>query len=271
LVVAIMILALSAGIPATPGATSGPDEPLTASALLERMTRAYSGCRSYHDTGTEKTVFTSEVPVRVEERPFHTAFVRPDRFRFEFADRGKRFIIWRSGSQVHTWWDIDSSLESPESLDDAIAGATGISGGSAHTVPLLLMPAELKGRRLAELAQVSRLPDALLGQTDCFRIEGKVGGLSETIWLDKGTYLVRKIEEQLPARFGATETTSYEAALDEDISDNLLAFDPPVDLERGRRLSWAAALVGGAVLTLLWWFRRRQGHGPADLGPGAVQ
>lgn len=47
-------------------------------------------------------------------------------------------------------------------------GATGVSGGSAHTVPALLMPDEVGGRSLAELADsAERLADETVEGAVC--------------------------------------------------------------------------------------------------------
>ena len=40
-----------------------------------------------------------------------------------------------------------------------IAGATGVSGGSAHTIPTLLLPDQIGGRSMASLTDLTRLPD----------------------------------------------------------------------------------------------------------------
>jgi len=189
--------------------------------LLALMAQTYQTSRSYRDTG----VATIALPFGTEERPFRTAFVRPDKFRFEFADRGKRYILWRSGSQVRTWWDLDRGVQTVDSLEIAVAGATGVSARTAHTIPALLMPNEIGGRRLSELSSLSRLPDEAVGPTPCYRIQGHVAGSTQTIWLEKTSYLVRRIEEVLPPGLG-TRTTAYYPVLNDSIADDLLAFMP---------------------------------------------
>src|SRR3954462_9452053 len=90
------------------------DEPepqtLKARHLLDRMAEAYGGCKSYHDSGVVKTVFVQATGNRTVERPFTTAFVRPDRFRFEYKEKPdgapeRRYVVWRRGKEVQTWWD----------------------------------------------------------------------------------------------------------------------------------------------------------------------
>jgi hypothetical protein len=104
-----------------------------------RVAKAYAGCKSYRDSGVVKTVYVEAGRTRTEMKPFKTAFVRPDQFRFEYTQkRGEgahevnRYIVWRRGTDVRTWWDVKPGIEKPASLALALAGATGVSGGSAH-------------------------------------------------------------------------------------------------------------------------------------------
>jgi hypothetical protein len=136
--------------------------------------------------------------------------------------------VWKAGSAVRTWWDIGASIETPESLNDAIAGATGVSNGTALTIPLLLMPSELRGWKVTELEMPSRIPDARLGRVECFRVSGKAGGNSQTVWLDRNSYLLLCIEETVPfAGFSTEQRTTYEPVVDGDLAEDLLVFGAP--------------------------------------------
>ena len=59
--------------------------------ILDRMEKAYAECKSYRDSGVIKLVTFLENTVSRQppiEYSFTTAFVRPDRFRFEIKQRG---------------------------------------------------------------------------------------------------------------------------------------------------------------------------------------
>ena len=43
--------------------------------------------------------------------------------------------VWRDGKDVQTWWDLTPGIKKPESFALALAGATGVSSSSSHTVP----------------------------------------------------------------------------------------------------------------------------------------
>jgi outer membrane lipoprotein-sorting protein len=232
------VLTLAAGslIAVMTGRPVGADEPkpdaLKAQDVLARMAKVYAGCKSYRDTGAVKTVFVDATGNRTVEKPFKTAFVRPDRFRFEYTakqgGREDRYIVWRKGKEVQTWWDITPGVEKPESLDLALAGATGVSGGSARTVPTLLLPKEVRGGRLTDLTEAKRADDAKIGKVDCLRIEGKYGGHPMTLWIDKKTFLVRRIDSKKKFDdFSTEQTTTYDPVIDGEIPDKALQFDPP--------------------------------------------
>lgn len=110
----------------------------------------------------------------------------------------------------------------------ALAGATGVSGGSAHTVPALLLANEVGGRRLTDITEAKAVEEARLDKVDCFRIEGKFGDSPTTIWIDKKTFLVRRIDAQNAfSGFRSEQTTTYDPAIDEEIVDKKLDFDSP--------------------------------------------
>jgi hypothetical protein len=207
-------------------------EALTAQQILDRVSKAYADCRTYRDSGSVRTVFIDGDGRRTVKKVFATAFVRPERFRFEYSEKRDeddlRYIVWRQGNEVRSWWDLKPGIEDEPSLGLALAGATGVSSGSAHTVPALLLPGEVGGRRLTSIADATRIGDAELDEAECFRVTGEYCGSSVTIWIEKKTFLVRRIDsERHFDTFRTEETTLYEPSLDGEISDDILTFKPP--------------------------------------------
>jgi outer membrane lipoprotein-sorting protein len=208
---------------------------LTANEIIKRMEKVYANCKSYSDSGVVKTVFISPDVTRTEKKPFTTAFIRPDHFRFEFKEKKKgnreqRFIIYLKGKDLQTYWNIKNDLK-PESLDSAIASATGVSGGSAITVPAMLLPNEIKWRRAIRFRKPKRIDDELFDKVDCYRVHDLIFNIiPTTIWIDKKTFLLRKIyREQEFDDFRTQETTTYNPILNGNVADNLLEFNPPTE------------------------------------------
>ncbi len=230
--VGVISLALLAGLRLALAAEAPPSEDLTADQIIDRMAKAYADCGSYQDSGVVKTEFIGGINF-TNEKTFETAFVRHGRFRFEY--RGEmfnpqsRYIIWSNGREVRTWWDVKPGVAKAKSLDMAVAAATGVSGGSAHTIPRLLLPDEVTGRSLTAITGRKRVEDGKLGKAECFRIEGKFGNDSTTLWIDKQSYLLRRIDEQTKLENCRTEqTTTYDPEINVTIADKLLEFRAPV-------------------------------------------
>jgi hypothetical protein len=133
------------------------------------MATTYAACESYRDSA-EVTNFFS--PQHIAVKPFRTAFVRPDQFRFEYDDPDpeKPYIVWAKGDEVRTWWYVKPDVQNPSSLGLGIAGATGVSGGSAHTIPDQLLPDQIGGRSVVSLTDLTRLSDDAVDDTPCFKL-----------------------------------------------------------------------------------------------------
>lgn len=219
-------------------------EELTAKDIVTRMTNMYAGAKWYRDSGAVQT--QGQEAGRDEgfdeEVRFTTAFVRPDRFRFEYKImvNGQEFreIIWRNGKDVQTWWNLPLGIEKQSSLGMAIAQATGVSGGSAHTVPHLLLPNEVVEWRRKDMWDLERIEDAYIGEVECFRVNGRVDTPADsdgpamtktsTVWIEKKTFLLRRIDSTwASAILQSKDMTTYEPIIDEEIPDGILEFGAP--------------------------------------------
>jgi len=206
----------------------------SASQIIDQMAAAYLNCTTYSDTGTVTTVFKSADGNRTQVKQFATAMVRPSRFRFEFTEEeesNSRYIVWRAGNDVRSWWtswNAPSEAERAESLGLALAGATGVSSGSAHTVPALLMPDEVGGRLLTDLHKVIRGEDDVLHTHNCFTIEGLYADRPIKIWLDQQSLLIRRIDgTRKHDSFTTVRTATYDPVIDQDVPPSLLEYNAP--------------------------------------------
>ncbi len=214
---------------------------LTAKNILDKMAKVYAECKTYKDHGVVKTVFIDD-ETRIVEKPFETCFVRPFDFRFEYSEKGLRppcYIVWNNKTETKKWFYADKNkIKKEVSLSMAIAGATGVSGGSAHTIPNLLID-EIRGYGLKTLKKTKLLEEKRFDNSECYRIQGYCGpvrlknGVTSkplVVWIDKKTFLVRRIDEatEFP-RFKTTTMTTYYPTINQPIAKEKLAFNPPVD------------------------------------------
>ena len=194
----------------------------TPAEILARFRNAYATCRSYQDTGVVTTVFLHDEPIprrRTTKRPFSTAFVRPDRFRFEWAEAAvgpesewKRMLILWNGDGLRSSWTIEPGIRDHESLHSAIGGATGVSGGSAYTVPTLLIPGG-KGRDPLAAEDGLLRGCERLGECECFVLESP--GRAKTLWIGRDDFLIRRIDKshRFDDAWRERERQSFEEAL----------------------------------------------------------
>jgi outer membrane lipoprotein-sorting protein len=232
-----IIYPILAAVAVSAGADGPKPAALKAQDVLDRMAAAYAGCKSYIDSGVVTTVFdTPDGKQRTTEvRPFTTAFVRPDQFRYEFSMKGggpaRHFVVWRKGKDVQIWWSFNLSDEQRKayrkSLSSALAGADVLADGSALTIPALLLPKEVEGRRLTDLKEAKRIEDDKIDKVECFRIQGKYADTPMTLWIDQKTFLVRRIVTLTQVNFRLEVTTNYTPAIDVKIEEKKLEFGHP--------------------------------------------
>ncbi len=203
---------------------------LLATEVMARAATTYEACTTYRDSGVMTRTFRAEEGTQEESQTFTTAFERPYRFRFECREAENRYIIYADAATVRAWWGIQDGIQPMASIDDAIARAVGPSNGASHTIPRLLMPEQVRGRSLAELSNLERLPDALLEDIPCYRITGADrNGAPYTVWIDRVTYLVRRIDEEHEfPDFSTTDSTVYYPELNPELTDTEFHLKAPV-------------------------------------------
>src|ERR1044071_3684342 len=118
----------------------------TAPDIFKKVVSVYAGCRSYSDEGTASFKLTG-LPFGDSGRQahFHTAFISPDRFRFDVENGGKSrpWIVWKDGDPIRTSSE-PMFLFTTQSLDNALMSLAAFSFGSSLTVPQLLLPKSLR-------------------------------------------------------------------------------------------------------------------------------
>lgn len=237
---ASVAMTASLGLGQTPSEPSG----LSAVRILLNLKRAYASCQSYRDRGEVRLTGAIEGGSFATTIPFSTVFVRGGPFRFELTDRGlgereSRLILWAEGAVVRAWWEAGGGERRVESLRAALETAAGVSAGASTRVPGLLLPGE--GGEGLFIGAPERLPDGEDRGVPCFRIRGQgkptpyqlvtgsgavtVEAEEITVWIDRATFLLRKVEERrVLATYRTVATTLYEPQLDVEIPAAELAF-----------------------------------------------
>jgi peroxiredoxin len=195
--------------------------PATADQIVAAMVSTYRNAQAYSDHGESVADFGRFK----ERRTFTTAFVRPDRFRFAFFDGGdpdRGYVIWSDSDGVFSQWYLHPGVvDGARDLSYAVAVATGVSGGTSHTVPALLIP-EVGGNSLAVMKGWKLDGTEAIAGHDCWRLarpDGHEGDILK-IWIDRDSHLLRRLasHEHIEAArgvqaFEVDETTSYDPVL----------------------------------------------------------
>lgn len=175
-----------------------------AATILRTSAESYAALRSYSDVGVVETDVGGDVS-------FDTAFVKPDRFRFAWKV-GHPFILLRfetitaivrsEGPRTTTWRKVhheEPTERVDSSLSMAIAGATGVSSGSAYTIATLLMPT-LWGREdssasVLVMSSPRLLADETIDRVSCRHLSGlSRHGDPVDLWIGIDDHLVRRLD-----------------------------------------------------------------------------
>lgn len=237
------VTALSSGIAQEPEAAAGKEEPSkvpaadTPERFLANVARTYAGAKSYEDEGESAAVFTSPSGKRTVKKPFSTRFVRPNLFYFEFSQRAgdgegerERFVVWSDAAPESSkqWWTLRPKIQEV-SLRMAVDGAAGVSARTSTIIPSLLLPEALPSSPLRSLKDLRFAGEEVVDESACRKVEGKnARGDVETYWIDKSTWLVRKLVARMQIPGATVETTTtFRPRLDVEIPRERFEFEPP--------------------------------------------
>jgi len=176
---------------------------LDAKDLIRQMVARYETMSSYSDTGHVTTkIFETNV---IHRRSFSMLYQKPSLFRFAFysphpypplAHIMTEHVAGFDGNEGYLLTKKHGDTlakKSIRSLSSAIAGATGISSDSAHTIGRLLL-AEVEGLSMMDLVNPQLGGETSIDGIACYSILAKLprGGDRE-VWIEKDSLLLRKV------------------------------------------------------------------------------
>jgi hypothetical protein len=177
--------------------------------LLNRAVTAYRAFTSYSDDGFVE-VSTPKDASR-HRTNFETLFASPRLFRFKFesphphpplAHLVMTAICGFDGSSAYLWMSAyGGGTAKFDVFDDvvmAIASATGISSGSAHTIGQLLL-AGYDDDGLASLKRPVLASEEQVDGKDCVEVRGTIAHANSdvSLFIDHETFLIRKVTSHL--------------------------------------------------------------------------
>lgn len=196
-------------------------------AILDAMESAYRNAKAYSDAGRQRTVVLKDGKESYTTTlAYRTAFRRPGMFRFEFVDEDDRYIVHQSGDTIQNYWTLDAVVERFDSLDEAMAGPTGVSSGTVNIAASLLGIAS-PGWITDNIRDLELGPEEPIGGVTCIVVQGFDRACQPLrLWIGKEDRLLRQIEEyETFPNFHARSTTTIEPTLNAAVPDADLAFN----------------------------------------------
>lgn len=176
-----------------------------ADAVLAQVGLTYRGLKSYSDKGfIESQDAPNSADTDIRKLTFSTHFRRPNFFRFEWrcSDREGVNVVWCDGKSAFAKYSYDNEARHVESLSMAIAGATGVSKGTAHIVSSLLME-EVGGRKLTDIKNTVYQGVEMINGEDCHHMQQARRG--QHIFISKSKSTILRIDEDYVIAAGSTE------------------------------------------------------------------
>jgi hypothetical protein len=170
--------------------------------IIKRMAEQYATVLSYQDSGVVETVVGGSLPMRSTDISFTTYFTRPRKLRFEWLGLSspsspERNVIWSDGAKTFGYYNFEpGKIEEKEDIAMGIAGATGVSRMSAHTVPSLLIQ-DSESFLLTDLTKLTLTGRERFEDEECYVLAGyHPNGERWRLWIGKKDFLLRKLMTQ---------------------------------------------------------------------------
>jgi hypothetical protein len=171
--------------------------------VLHRTAAVYASLTSYVDTGMVTTRIAKSRLLR--RTVFSTLYQKPSLFRFTFfvphphptvSHIVTEHTVGFDGSESYCFTKRSEDREASKSITSlslAVAGATGISSGSAHTIGRLLLP-EVRGASILDLLNPRFNGDTEIDGIVCYSITAQHPKIGEReLWVEKESSLLRKV------------------------------------------------------------------------------
>jgi outer membrane lipoprotein-sorting protein len=192
------------------GAPAG-DQPadLSAAEIIKQSQEKYASLTSYQDEGT--TVATLGT-LTASSFTFTINLARTNLYQIVWRQAGEYFLpkgaVWSAGDGDFLWMGKGFEPKKSAAMETALAGATGISGGAAATVPGTFFNSNRGNQLSATSSNSTRKADEKIGDVDCYVLSHGTGGRTNILWIGKADRLIHQVEHD-------TSAASLKAMLEE--------------------------------------------------------
>ncbi len=191
----IGLAALLVGGSATALFASDSSTNLSAAEIIRQARAKYASLKSYRDEGLTIATLGTNIAASYT---FNIKLARTNLFQIIWWPKGQVFtpqgVVWSAGDGNYLWMSNLAKPQQEDTMEGALGGATGISGGAAASIPGTFFDLAW-GNQLNRLAALStRKPDDKVGDEDCYVLTHGTGGRTNTLWIGKKDFLIHQIE-----------------------------------------------------------------------------
>jgi outer membrane lipoprotein-sorting protein len=202
---------MAAAAAATVFSSDGADDHLSPGEILKRAQEKYASLTSYSDEGKSIATLNGTTITHT----FTIRLARPNLYRIEWEQNSdssssttktKPEAVWSAGEG--DFLEMGSGAQKQTSQEMALAGATGISGGAAATIPGTFFKMNWGNQLGGPAISEKRQSDEKVGDVDCYVLNSELKGLTRTLWIGKQDFLIHQVRT-------VTSAESMRAALAE--------------------------------------------------------
>ena len=179
--------------------TNGFGDDTTPHDVMRKVAAAYQAMKTYKAEGIITFRSDSGGPPKKTETSFSILLKKPNLYLITWTQKASlpmfsmsvSGVVWSDGTQPYLC--LMHKCRKISSDEMALAGATGVSGGAANTIPSLFLSTMEQPGWLAGLRDPKFQKSEKVGEEDCYVIEdSSVGSVKVTLWVSKRDYLIRK-------------------------------------------------------------------------------
>jgi len=188
----------------------GTGDGLPPSEIFKRAQEKYASLISYSDEGmTIATVSGTTIT-----HSFTIRLARPKFYRIEWEQSSQtgarkyttKGAVWSAGEG--DFLEMGGVAQKQSDKESALAGATGISGSAAATVPGTFFKMNWGNQLGGSVAGEKRQTDEKVGDVDCYVFTSELKGRTKTLWIGKQDFLIHQVQT-------ITSAEAMKATLDE--------------------------------------------------------
>lgn len=187
------------------------DQPaaLSVADIIRQSQAKYAALTSYSDEGS--TVATLGATT-ASSYTFTIALARTNLYQVVWRQADQFYlpkgVVWSAGDGDFLWMGKNFKPQKYADKETALAGATGISGGAAASIPGTFFRLNWGNQLGGALAGGQRKADEKIGDVDCYVLTHSSSGRTNFLWIGKQDLLIHQVENDTS---GAAMKTVLEA------------------------------------------------------------